>query len=103
VGKVSGSSKLDPAVVSILVSLVGNSIFPVLGAVIGLALGYRALKEATTLAMEKRARLAIGLGWVILGLAFVTICLAMAAPVLQFGCSICSELYREFETFLMSQ
>lgn len=103
VGKVTGSSKLDPAVISVIVSLVGNAIFPVIGAVIGLFLGYRALKEATTPEMEKRARLAIGLGLLILALSIVMMCLAMARPALEFGWLTCQGLYREFEDFLMSQ
>ncbi len=102
VGKVTGSSKLDPAAISVIATLVGNAIFPVIGAAIGLFLGYRALKEAKTPKMEKRARLAIGLGLLILALSIVMMCLAMAMPALEFGWLTCKGLYREFENFLMS-
>jgi phage FluMu protein Com len=93
---VAESKKMDPATLSILVSAVGSFFIPFGGPVVGLILGYKALRDARNSSFgeksEKRAKVAIAIGWGILILSTLPICMAMGMPVVQSGCSFCQGL-----------
>lgn len=83
----------DPALTSILVTIIGSLFVPLLGAAAGLFLAYRALREARAGqgGSERLARMAIIIGWggialVLLPLLFGGITLGVRA-----GYSACSQ------------
>lgn len=96
---VAESTKMDPAILSILVSVVGSFFIPFVGPVVGLILGYKALKDARDGGMgeksEKRAKAAIVIGWLIIVSSILPLCLAMGMPAVQSGCSLCEGLFDE--------
>jgi len=81
----------DPAVTSLFVTIVGFFTFPIVSAVAGLVLGYKALREARASGWgnEKLARIAVIVGWIGLASPF---CLMMTAVGTQFGYSLCGVL-----------
>jgi hypothetical protein len=81
----------DPAVTSLFVTIVGFFTFPILSAVVGLFLGYKALREARAggWGSEKLARAAVIVGWIGLASPF---CLMMTAMGTQVGYSLCDVL-----------
>jgi hypothetical protein len=83
--------KRDPAVTSMVVTIVGFFAFPIVSAVAGLVLGYKALREARAGGggSEKLARIAVIVGWIGLASPF---CLMMTAMGAQFGYSLCGVL-----------
>jgi hypothetical protein len=83
--------KRDPAIISMVVTIVGFFVFPILSAVAGLVLGYKALREARAggWGSEKLARIAVIVGWIGLASPF---CLTMTAVGTQFGYSLCGVL-----------
>jgi DNA-directed RNA polymerase subunit RPC12/RpoP len=76
----------DPAVVSIIVTVVGTFVLPLplVGAIIGLVLGYKALKSAREGGgnSEKLAKSAVIVGWVVLA---CTILPLRIAPVMDWA------------------
>ncbi len=93
---IAESTKMDPAILSIIVSVVGSFFIPFGGPIVGLILGYKALKDARDGGMgeksEKRAKVAIVVGWFIIVSSILPLCLAMGTPVVQSGCTFCEEL-----------
>lgn len=89
--------KSDPAYVSILVTAVGTFIVPLLGGVVGLILGYKALREARASdgksGSEKLARTAVVVGWAGVALSVLPVCLILSASGAQVGLSACSGLF----------
>lgn len=95
--------KADLAIVSILASVIGTFFVPVAAPILGLILAYKARSQARATdgrsGSEDLARIAIIVGWVVLGTSVVPMC---AFPLLlggQPGFSICgaaSELPRMF-------
>ena len=87
----------DPASISIIASIVGSFFIPGVGPILGLALGYKALKDARDGGKgpksEKRARTAILVGWAAVFLGALPICIAVAAPTVQWGYSFCESLF----------
>ncbi len=83
--------KRDPAITSMVVTIVGFFAFPIVSAVVGLVLGYKSLREARAGGggSEKLARIAVIVGW--LGLAS-PLCLTVTAGGAQFGYSLCGVL-----------
>ncbi|MCP4544754.1 MAG: DUF4190 domain-containing protein [Chloroflexi bacterium] len=96
---VAETKKMNPATLSILVSAVGSFFIPFGGPVVGLILGYKALRDARNGGWgsknEKRAKVAIAIGWFILVFSMLPICLAMGMPIVQSGCSFSQGLFGE--------
>ena len=93
---VAESKKMDPATLSMIVSIVGSFFIPFGGPVVGLILGYKALKDARdngTEKSEKRAKIAIGVGWFIIVFSMLPLCLAMGMPAVQSGWFLCEGLW----------
>ena len=92
-----GRLRNNPAAVSMLVSVLGAVFFPPLGAVVGLALAYRALGMARrgTNGDEKSARLAVLIGWGGLALSALPLCLIAAWSGAQMGLTLFENLVRE--------
>ena len=89
-------AKADPALVSIIVTVAGSFVVPIAGAVVGLILGYKALREArageTQRGSEKLARTAVIVGWVFVVFGVVPLCMVVVMPGVQLGVSACEEL-----------
>lgn len=95
---VAESKKMDPATLSIIVSVVGSFFIPFGGPVVGLILGYKAFRDARDSGIEKsekRAKVAIVVGWFIIVSTILPLCLAMGTPIVQPGCSFCQGLFDE--------
>ena len=92
-----GRLKGNPAVVSMLVSLLGTLSFPPLGALIGLLLAYRALRHARggLSVDEKTARLAVVVGWAGLALSALPLCLFATWSGAQMGLTLFENVMRE--------
>ena len=89
--------KMDPAVLSILATIVGSMIIPFGGPILGLYLGYKALKDARAGGAGKRseslAKAALVIGWGVVAFQFFFVCMALFMPSAQWGCSLCQELF----------
>jgi hypothetical protein len=87
----------DPASISIIASIVGAFFIPGVGPILGLALGYKALKDARDGGKgpksHKRARTAIVVGWVAVFLGALPICIAVGTSGVQWGYSLCESLF----------
>jgi hypothetical protein len=83
---------------------VGFFIIPVGGTILGLVLGYKALRQIRASGggrdSEKRTRTAIIVGWAGITLGVLPLCLAMAMPGMEWGCSICDELFQMLSDLL---
>ena len=85
-------TRRDPAITSIFVTIAGFFAFPIVSAIVGLVLGYKALREARAGGgNEKLAKTAVIVGWIGLALPF---CLAMTLMGTQFGYSLCGVLFQ---------
>ena len=88
-------TRADPALVSIIVSIAGVMTLP-FGAIIGLVLAYRALREARDTneasGSESLARTAVTVGWI--GIAFhaIPLCLVLLFSGSSLSWTICSGL-----------
>lgn len=86
--------QLDPATLSILVTILGWFFLPVISAVIGLILAYRARKQARTTygrsGSERLARTAIIIGWVGIGIGLVPLILTLAVAGFSWGFTLCN-------------
>ena len=98
--------KADPAVISIIVTLVGSMFIPFAAAIVGLFLGYRALKDARAgdegEKQGKLARAAVVIGWMVLASSILPLFVAVGMPALQWTCSTCNELFLELGEELLS-
>ena len=97
-------TKIDPAVLSIIVTIVGSLFLPIGSSILGLVLGYKALKDARAGGGrdggEKRAKTAIIIGWVVIAFSTLPLCMAMAMPGVQWGWSICDGLSQALGSLL---
>ena len=88
--------RTDPAVISIIVTLVGTFMIPMpwVSAILGLALGYKALKSAREGKgnSEKLAKWAVIIAWGTLAYTTLPLCLIMGGSSLQTGYSTCEGL-----------
>jgi heme/copper-type cytochrome/quinol oxidase subunit 2 len=79
---------------SILVTILGWFFLPVISAVIGLILAYRARKQARTTygrsGSERLARTAIIIGWVGIGIGLVPLILTLAVAGFSWGFTLCN-------------
>jgi ribosomal protein L34E len=86
----------DPAVISIIVTVVGTAVIPLplVGAILGLVLGYKALKSAREGEgnSEKLAKWAVGVGWVVLACTILPLCLVFGSSGVQATYSTCDGL-----------
>jgi hypothetical protein len=84
----------DPAVVSILVTVIGSFLLSIIGPVVGLYLGYKALAGARSIGDvrgEKSARTAIAVAWIFIAFNGLSLCL----PIGLFGLRTVSALIAE--------
>ena len=80
-------SRIDPAVGSIVATVVGSMLFPLVGAALGLYLGYRALRSARDAGSSTQlAKIAIAIAWI--GLALQVVPIVFGAGM--WGVSFCA-------------
>jgi hypothetical protein len=86
----------DPGVISIIVTLVGTFVIPLpwISAIVGLVLGYRALKSAREGGgnSEKLAKWAVVIGWGIIAYSTLPLCLILGGSSVQAIYSTCEGL-----------
>ena len=88
--RAASSGRIDPAVVSILCTVAGLLFFPVVGGVVGVVLGHRALGQARAGGgSEELARIAIAVGWIGVMLSLVPACLGLGT----WGVGACASLF----------
>lgn len=85
----------DPALTSILVTIIGSLFVPLLGAAVGFFLAYRALREARAGrgGGERLARAAVVVGWCGIALVSVPILFEGIVSETQAEYSLCSRLF----------
>ena len=90
-------TRTDPALVSIIVTVVGALFMPLLGGVLGLVLGYRALRQARAgnggSRSEKLAKAAVVVGWIGVAFTVLPLCAIVGISGVQLGYSICNGLF----------
>lgn len=91
------------AIGSLVASILGLTLLPTVGSVIGLVLGYMARREihqAEALTGDGLAKAGIVLGWIGVALTLVALCLVVLLIVFGFaavpGLTICANLSRGF-------
>jgi hypothetical protein len=86
----------DPGAISIIVTLVGTFVLPLplVSAIIGLILGYKALKSAREGGgnSEKLAKSAVVLGWIVIACTILSLCLVLGSSSAQVTYSTCDGL-----------
>jgi uncharacterized membrane protein len=92
-----GLTRTDPALVSIITTVAGSLFIPLLGSVLGLILGYRALRQARAggeaSGSEKLAKAAVVVGWISVALTVLPLCAIVGISGAQLGYSICDGLF----------
>ena len=90
---------VDPALISIIATIVGSLFFSLLGGAVGLFLAYRALQQARatggTSGSEKLAKTAVIVGWIGVAAGVLPLCMILPISGVQFGYSFCDELFQE--------
>ena len=90
------SSRTDPAIVSIIATIGGSLFVPIGGAILGLILAYKALKEARAShgrsGSEGLAKTAVAIGWIALAMSALPLCMFPMMIGGQFGRSLCGGL-----------
>ena len=90
-------TRADPALVSIIATVVGSLFMPLLGGVLGLILGYRALKQARAgggeSGSEKLAKTAVVVGWIGVAFTVLPLCAIVGISGVQLGYSLCNGLF----------
>jgi hypothetical protein len=91
-------TRRDPALVSIIVTVAGSMFVPLMGAIIGLILAYKALRDARAdggqARSEKLARTAVIVGWGGVAFGVLPLCLMVTASGAQMGITICGDISR---------
>jgi rubredoxin len=89
-----GGQKIDLALISIVVTIVGSFVVPLVGAIVGLALAYKARVGARAggEGSEKLARTAIIVGWAGVAYGVLPLCMLVGMPGTQLACSFCEEM-----------
>ena len=89
--------KTDPAIISIVATVAGLVVFPIGGAILGLVLGYRALRQARAggkgAGSERLARTAIIVGWIGIALNVLPLFMILGVSGVQAACSLCDGLF----------
>jgi len=96
----TGSQNSGMAIASLVASILGLTLVPTIGSIIGVILGYMARNQIRdsggAVGGEGLAQAGIIIGWVGIGLAVVGFCIALAALVLGLaipgGIALCSGL-----------
>jgi predicted RNA-binding Zn-ribbon protein involved in translation (DUF1610 family)/uncharacterized membrane protein len=100
-----GKKKTDPAVISIIATFAGSLVMPIGGAILGLILGYRALREARATdgrsGSESLARVAVILGWAGIAVSVLPLCMVLTMSGVQGGYSACAELFHMLSDMLI--
>jgi DNA-directed RNA polymerase subunit RPC12/RpoP len=90
-------SKIDLAVISLVATFFGSMFIPLVGPILGLILGYKALQDARAgdekKGSERLAQVAVGAGWVVTAMSVLPLCLFPGMAGIQWGCSICERLF----------
>ena len=90
------STRLDPALVSIIVTVAGSMFLPLMGAIVGLILAYKALRDARAdggqASKEKLARTAVIVGWGGVAVGVLPLCLMVTASGAQMGIALCGDV-----------
>jgi uncharacterized membrane protein len=90
-------TRTDPALVSIVATVMGSLFIPLLGGVLGLILGYRALRQARAgggaSGSEKLAKAAVVVGWIGVASTVLPLCAIVGISGVQLGYSICDGLF----------
>ena len=88
------STKRDPAVISIIVTVAGSFFVPIVGAILGLVLAYKALRQARAggWGSERMARTAVIIGWGGIAVGLLPLCMATTMSGTQLGYSWCNDL-----------
>jgi predicted RNA-binding Zn-ribbon protein involved in translation (DUF1610 family) len=90
-------TRTDPALVSIIATVMGSLFMPLLGGVLGLVLGYRALRQARAggggSGSEKLAKAAVVVGWIGVAFTVLPLCMMVGVSGAQLGYSICEGLF----------
>jgi hypothetical protein len=75
---------------------VGSFFVPIVGAILGLVLAYKALREARAggWGSEKMARTAIIVGWGGIALCLLPLCMATTMSGTQLGYFLCNDLFQ---------
>jgi hypothetical protein len=99
----TGAQNSGMAIGSLIASILGVTLIPTIGSIIGLILGYLARKEIResggTVTGDGMATAGIIIGWVGVGFAAIGICLGILALLLGIGIpgiAICAELGNTF-------
>lgn len=91
------STRRDPALVSIIVTVAGSMFVPLMGAIIGLILAYKALRDARAdggqARSEKLAKTAVIVGWGGVAFGVLPLCLMVTASGAQMGITVCGDLF----------
>ncbi len=91
--------KIDPALLSIIVTVGGSLILPLGSAIVGLILGYKALKDARTgpgqEQRERLARAAVVIGWIVLASSVLPVCAFGGMSGVERICSLCEAVPEE--------
>ena len=95
----TGPQNSGMAIASLVASILGMTLLPTIGSIIGLILGYVARNQIRdsggTIGGEGLARAGIIVGWVGIGLAVIGICIGIAFVALGLsipGLALCAEL-----------
>jgi predicted RNA-binding Zn-ribbon protein involved in translation (DUF1610 family) len=93
-----GLTRTDPALVSIIATVMGLLFIPLLGGVLGLILGYRALRQARAgggaAGSEKLAKAAVVVGWIGVASTVLPLCAIVGISGAQLGYSLCNGLFK---------
>jgi ribosomal protein L40E len=87
--------KREPASLSLIVTTLGLFFIPVLGAIPGIILAYRALYQTRrhNKGSERLARIAVVVGWASLVIGLLPLCLVATSSGLQAGYTFCNGLF----------
>jgi hypothetical protein len=92
-----GLTRIDPALLSIIATVMGLLFIPLLGGVLGLILGYRALRQARAgggaSGSEELARAAVVVGWIGVAFTVLPLCAIVGISGVQLGYSLCNGLF----------
>ena len=90
------STRLDPALVSIIVTVAGSMFVPLMGAIVGLILAYKALRDVRAddrqARSERLARTAVIVGWGGVAVGVLPLCLMVTASGAQMGITVCGDI-----------
>jgi hypothetical protein len=93
----------DPAVVSILVTVVGSLFLSVIGPIVGFFLGYKALAQARSIGDvrgEKLARTAVTIAWAFIAFNGLSLCLSVGVFGLQAVSALIAEILQNLSNWI---